>query len=92
MRQLIIQLTSVLLGGTSAPSLIFESTSITIVEIESGSFPPVPTPIMVILKELTLQMIEQFFTIMKYCIELVLTRRSFFEFVQSLLENQIENI
>ena len=47
---------------------------------------------MVILKELTLQMIEQFFTTMKYCIELVLTRRCFFEFVRSLLENQIENI
>ena len=37
-------------------------------------------------------MVKQFFTMMKYCSELVLTRWSSFEFTRSLLENQIENI
>ena len=33
-----------------------------------------------ILEELTLQMVKQFFITMKYCIELVLSMQSFFEF------------
>ena len=37
-------------------------------------------------------MVQQFFTFMKSCIELVLSRRSYFKFAQMLLENQIENI
>jgi len=45
-----------------------------------------------ILKELTLRMVEQFFTTMKYCTKLVLIGQSSFEFARSLLENQIENI
>ena len=76
MRQLLNQLAPVLLGGTRAPTLVSESTSVTTVETGSGSFLPAPTPPMDILKELTLQMIEQFFTMMKYCTELILNRRS----------------
>ena len=45
-----------------------------------------------IMEELAHQMVQQFFTSMKYCIELVLFRRSSFEFARMLLENQIENI
>ena len=37
-------------------------------------------------------MIEQFFTMMKYCTELLLSGRNSFEFAQTLLENQVENI
>ena len=44
------------------------------------------------MKELTLQIVGQFFMTMKYSIELVLSGRSPFEFLRSLLENQIENI
>jgi len=44
------------------------------------------------LEELTLQMIEQFFTTMTYCSKLVLFGWSPFKFTWSLLENQIENI
>jgi len=44
------------------------------------------------MEELAHQMVQQFFTSMKSCIELVLFRRSSFEFARMLLENQIENI
>jgi len=44
------------------------------------------------MKELTLQIVGQFFMTMRYCIELLLFRQSPFEFMRSLLENQIENI
>ena len=43
-------------------------------------------------EELTLQIVGQFFVTMKYYIKLVLSEWSSFEFVQSLFENQIENI
>ena len=44
------------------------------------------------MEELAHQMVQQFFTSMKSCIELVLFGRSSFEFARMLLENQIENI
>ena len=44
------------------------------------------------MEELILQIVEQFSVTMKYCVELVLSGRSPFEFVRSLLANQIENI
>ena len=44
------------------------------------------------MEELAYQMVQQFFTSMKSCIELVLSGRSSFEFARMLLENQIENI
>ena len=61
-------------------------------EIGSGSALQMPTPIANIMEELTLQIVRQFFMTMKYCIELVLSWQSPFEFVRSLIENQIENI
>jgi len=45
-----------------------------------------------IIEELTHQIVGQFFMTMKYCIEVVLSGRSPFEFVRSLLENQVKNI
>ena len=45
-----------------------------------------------IMEELAHQMVQQFFTSMRSCIELVLFGRSSFEFARMLLENQIENI
>jgi len=80
MRQLLTQLAFVFLGGTSVPPLTSESTFVTIVETGSGSAPQALTPTIDILEELTLQMIDQFFTTIKYCTELVLTRVSSFEF------------
>ena len=49
-------------------------------------------PAMDIMEELAPQMVQQFFVSMKCCIELMLSRRSSFEFARTLLENQIENI
>ena len=66
--------------------------SIAVVETGSGSTLPVLTLAMDILEELSLQMVKQFFIIMEYCTELVLSRRSSFEFVRTLLENQVKNI
>ena len=37
-------------------------------------------------------MIDQLFSMMKYCNELVFSGRNSFKFVQSLLENHVENI
>jgi len=45
-----------------------------------------------IMEELAHQMVQQFFTSMKSCIELVLSEKSSFEFTRMLLESQIENI
>jgi len=45
-----------------------------------------------IMKELVHQTVQQFFTSMRSCIELLLSERSSFEFAWMLLENQIENI
>ena len=87
MRQLLTQVAPIFLGGTSAPALTSESISIMNVETGLGSAHPVLTPAMNILEELTLQMVEQFFTTIKYCTELVLSGRSSFEFAQTFLEN-----
>ena len=45
-----------------------------------------------IMEELARQMVQQFFTFMRSCIDLILYRGSSFEFARILLENQIENI
>ena len=87
MRKLMVQLASVLLGGTSAPSPPYESTTAMTVETESRSALSVLTPVTNIMKELTLQIVGHFFVTMKYCIELPLSGRSPFESVRSLLEN-----
>ena len=81
MRQLTVQLVPVLVGETNASPLPYESNITTIVKTGSGSAPPAPTLVMDIVEELTLQIVEQFFVTMKYCIELVLSGRSSFGFV-----------
>jgi len=73
MRELMVQLAPVLLGGMNAPPPPYESTTTIIVKIESGSALPVPPPVTDIMEELTLQIVGQFFVTMKYCIELVLS-------------------
>jgi len=73
MKQLLNQLAHVLLGGTNAPTLVSESTSVTTIDTGSGSVLPVPTPPMDIREELTFLMVKQFFTTMNYCTELILT-------------------
>ena len=75
MRQLMVQLVPVLLGETSTSHPPYERTITTIEEIGSGSAPPAPAPapIIDIMEELTLQIVEQFFVMMKYCIEQVLS-------------------
>ena len=80
------------LMGTSVENILSTSgcVYITIVETGSGSALPVPTPAMDILEELSFQMVRQFFATMEYCIELVLSRQSSFEFGQILLENRVE--
>jgi len=92
MRQLMVQLVLVLLGEMNASPLRYESTITTIMEIRSRSSPSSLTPVMDIMEKLTLQIVKQLFVMMKYCIELVLSRWSPFEFVRLLLKNQIENI
>ena len=72
MRELMVQLASVLLGGTSAPSPPYESTTATAVETGLGSALSVMIRVTNIMKELTLQIVRQCFVAMKYCIELVL--------------------
>jgi len=45
-----------------------------------------------IMEELARQMVQQFFTFMRSCFDLILSRGCSFEFARILLENQIENI
>jgi len=78
-------------GVEDIPST-FDRVSSTVVEIGSGSIPPVPTPAMDILEELSLQIVRQFFTTMEYYTELVLSGRRSFKLVRILLENQVKNI
>ena len=66
MRQILTQPASALLGVTSVPPSTSESVSIVIVETRSGGTPPVLIPALDILEELTVQMVKQFFTTMKY--------------------------
>ena len=67
-------------------------TTRTITERRSGSASAGFSPAIDIMEELAHQMVQQFFTFMKSCIELVLSGGSSFEFARMLLENQIENI
>ena len=62
MRQLLTELALVLVAGMSAPPSTSVSTTISIMEAGSASASMVPSPAIDILKELTLQMIEQFLT------------------------------
>jgi len=63
-----------------------------IIERGSGSAPAGSSLAVDIMEELAHQMVQQFFTSMKSCIKLVLSRGSSFKFARMLLENQIENI
>ena len=88
-------LTESVAGLVSAPSeMAPASTDIvrTIIERGSGSGSTELAPTMDIMKDLTHQMVQQFFTSMRSRVELVLFGRSSFEFAWMFLENQIENI
>ena len=78
--------------GVEAILPISDRVSVAIVETGSGSTPPILTPDMDILEDLSLQIVRKFFTTMEYCTELALSGRSSFEFVRTLLNNQVENI
>jgi len=73
MRELMVHLAPILLGETNVPPPPYERTTTTTVETGSGSALQVPTPVTDIMEELTLQIVGQFFVIMKYYIELVLS-------------------
>ena len=83
-------LTEPAVGLVSVPSeMAPASMSIarTIIERWSGSAPIELAPAMDIMEELAHQMVQQFFTSIRSCIELVISRRSSFEFARMLLEN-----
>jgi len=71
MRELMVKLALILLREMNAPPPPYESTTTTVAETESAL--QVPTPVIDIMDELTLQIVGQFFMTMKYCIELVLS-------------------
>ena len=71
--------------GSAPPSTIR-----TIIEAGSRSASAELALAIDIMEELALQMVEQFFISMKSCIELVLSRRSSFEFAETLLENHMK--
>ena len=75
------------LGELSTPSSASTGTIHAIVETGPGSALAESTLTMDIMEELALQVIQQFFTTMKSCIELVLFGSSSFEFTRTLLEN-----
>ena len=54
MKELMVHLAPVLLGGTSAPPSPYEGTTTAIVETRPGNALPAPPPITDIMKELTL--------------------------------------
>ena len=56
------------------------------------STPAKPAPIVDILEDLILYMIDQLFSIMTYCTKLELSGRTLFEFVQPLLKINVEDI
>ena len=56
------------------------------------SVPAQPAPIVDNLEDLVLHVIDQFFSSMTCCTELVLSKRTSFEFVRPLLENHVESI
>jgi len=86
MRELLVQLAPTIMGVTSAPPLSSESGPTIIVETAK------PVLIVDILKDLILRMIDQIFSMMTYCTELVLSGRTSFELMWPLLENHVENI
>ena len=55
--ELMVQLAPILLGRMNAPPLPYESITSTIMETRSGSVMPVSTPVMDVMKELTLQIV-----------------------------------
>ena len=63
-----------------------------VMERGSGSTSAEFSPVNDIMEELACQMVQQFFSFMRSCINLVFSGGSSFEFAQMLLENQIENI
>jgi len=82
-------------GFIFAPSEIAPaSTDIihTTIERGYGSAPTEVASVMNIMKELTHQMVQQFFTSMRSYIKLVLSERSSFEFARMLLDNEIETV
>jgi len=81
-----------LVPALSKTASAFTDTIHTIIERGSESASTELVPGMDIIEELVHQMVQQFFTSMKSCIELVFNGRSSFEFARMLLENQIENI
>jgi len=91
-RKLMVQLAPIFLEGTSVPPSSSESAPTTVMETKSASASAKPTPVMNILEGLIIDMVNQFFSMMKYCTELVLSRRNSFKFMQSLLKNHVENI
>ena len=92
MKEHLVQLAPALMGVTSSPPSTAESVSTTKVETGLMSVPVKPAPVVGILNDLILHMFDQFFSMMTYCTELVLSRRTSFEFVRPLLENHVENI
>ena len=63
-----------------------------VIEMGSGSAPAGSSPATDIMEEIARQMVQKFFTSMRSCIDLILSRGSSFEFARILLENQLENI
>jgi len=59
----------------------------TTIERRSGSAPAELSPAMDIMEELAHQMVQQFFTLIRSYIELVLSGRSSFEFAETQIEN-----
>ena len=66
--------------------------SLPVMERGSGSTSVGLSPANDIMEELARQMVQQFFASMRFCVDLILSGGSSFEFVWVLLENQIENI
>ena len=81
MRQLMVQLVPILLGETNALPSPYDSMTTIIMEIGLESALLVLTLVTDIMEELNLQIVEQFFATIKYCIKLVLSGRSPFESV-----------
>jgi len=63
-----------------------------VMERGSGSTSAGLSPANDMMEELARQMVQQFFTSMRSCIDLILSGGSSFEFARMLLENQIESI
>jgi len=100
--QLVLKLTPVLTEEASAsiaaartmslsPTLA-ASTPTTVVSSSLPSTPARSSPIVNILEGLITWVIDQYLFMMEFCIDLVLTGQSFFDLVQSLLDNHVENI